>query len=130
MLSKINTASPTERMRLLAESFKKSVLIALKMVKKQELKETSFHDMNSWEKFNFVIDLPFDYARKITLPPCEPEKYEKKWACIFPIPGLIFLFFVAILKPELWFLYVGIPLGALFSFIIYRTSPEDKPPRY
>jgi hypothetical protein len=107
-------------MRLLAESFKSSVLIALKMLRKQELKETSFSDMNAWEKFSFVIDLPFDYARKLTLPPCEEEKYEKLWACIFPIPGLLFIFFVMTFKPALWYLYVGIPLGGLASIIIYK----------
>ncbi len=78
--------------------------------------------MTAWEKFNFVIDRPFDYARKITLPPCEEKKYERLWACIFPIPGLIFIFFVVTLNFHLWFLYIGIPIGGIISFAIYKNS--------
>ena len=46
----------------------------------------------------YVIDLPFDYMRKITMPPCEEEKYSKKWAAITPLPGLLFMIFVMYLK--------------------------------
>jgi hypothetical protein len=39
VLSKINTASPEKRIHLMAQTFKSTVLIVLKMHKKQEEKE-------------------------------------------------------------------------------------------
>lgn len=100
------------------------------MHRNQEEKEIEFKDMTAFGKICFITDIPFDYARKITLPPCEPEKYSKKWATIFPIPGLIFMFFAATLSPKLWWLYVSIPVGLAMSLAIHFTSPEDKPPKY
>lgn len=31
--------------------------------------------MSISEKIEFLIDAPFDYMRKVTLPPCEDDKY-------------------------------------------------------
>lgn len=74
--------------------------------------------------------MPFDYARKITLPPCEEEKYDKLWAMIFPIPGLFFFGFTCLLGVRLWFLYILLPIGLLATFIIFKTSPQKTPPKY
>jgi hypothetical protein len=46
----------------------------------------------------YVIDLPFDYIRKITMPPCEEEKYSKKWAAVTPLFGLLFIILVCYLQ--------------------------------
>jgi len=74
--------------------------------------------------------LPFDYVRKITLPPCEVEKYEKKWALIFPIPGIAFMIWIVTFPiPPIWIL-VAIPIGGILTLIIYCTSEEDKAPKY
>ena len=86
--------------------------------------------MSLWDKFNYVIDIPFDYARKITLPPCEVDKYDKMWAMIFPIPGLLFIFFTVTLKPDWWYLYIGVPIGLAITLIIWKTSPEKQIPSY
>ena len=68
-----------------------------KNIKKEE--EHEFHDMNIFEKVLFIIDQPFHYARKITLPPCEAENYEKTWAMVFPAPCLLFMLFAMTLNP-------------------------------
>jgi Ca2+/Na+ antiporter len=65
----------------------------------------------------------------LTLPPCEPEKYEKLWAVIFPAPGLLFILFAMFLEPKVWWLSV-VPVGLLVSFLIHRTSEESEPPKY
>jgi hypothetical protein len=52
----------------------------------------------------FIIDLPFDYMRKCTMPPCEEEHWSHKWAVIWPIPGLLFLIFTATLHPQWYWL--------------------------
>jgi sodium/potassium/calcium exchanger 6 len=100
------------------------------MQKKSDEKEQSFSGKTAFEKFNFIIDLPFDYARKITLPPCEPEKYSKFWATVFPGPGTLFMIFAAMLDPKPWWLYISIPVGIIGSAAIHLTSPADKPPKY
>jgi hypothetical protein len=48
---------------------------------------------------------------------------------VFPAPGILFMIFVAFLQPKLWWLYVSIPVGLLFTAIIYHTSEENKPPK-
>lgn len=80
-------------------------------------------------KIFFIIDRPFHYARKVTLPPCEPEKYEKLWAVIFPVPGLLFIAFTSTLSFRWWWL-ATIPIGLIMSFGIHKTSPESEPPNY
>jgi Ca2+/Na+ antiporter len=78
----------------------------------------------------FIMNLPFDYLRKITLPPCEEDKYEKLWAMIFPIPGIAFMMWIVSFPvPSVWTL-VAIPIGGIISLIIYFTSEEEKPPCY
>lgn len=49
--------------------------MALKNHKSLEGKEKDFEDKDLFEKISFITDIPFDYARKVTLPPCEHEKY-------------------------------------------------------
>jgi hypothetical protein len=38
-------------------------------------KKESFSEMSFSEKLEYIIDTPFDFMRKCTLPPCEDEKY-------------------------------------------------------
>jgi hypothetical protein len=45
--------------------------------------------MGCLDKILFVIDLPFDILRKITLPPCDENKYSKVLAVLFPGPGIL-----------------------------------------
>lgn len=85
--------------------------------------------MDNMGKFFFVIDRPFHYARKFTLPPCDPEKYEKLWATVFPAPGLFFIGIAATLSFQ-WWLLATIPIGLLFSYLIHRTSADTDPPKY
>lgn len=105
------------------------IYMAMKTKLKNEEREIEFNDLNFLDKILFIIDQPFDYARKVTLPPCEPEKYEKMWAVIFPAPGFLFIVFAIFLRPEFWWLYVG-AVGLVFSAIIFFTSPENEPPYY
>jgi hypothetical protein len=40
---------------------------------KKEEKEVEFADMGTVDKVLHVMEVPFAYVRKVTLPPCEPE---------------------------------------------------------
>lgn len=46
-----------------------------------EEKDETFAEMNWFQKILFIINVPFDYLRKITIPPCNKEEYNK-WYCI------------------------------------------------
>ena len=73
------------------------------------------------EKIEFIIDLPFYYLKKITLPPCEDDKYSKTWAMVFPAP-VLFIFALCIYWTfKLWMLIL-IPVGLLITLIIDKTS--------
>ena len=85
--------------------------------------------MSGLDKFLFILDRPFHYARKITLPPCEPENWEKMWATIFPVPGLLFIAFSITLAPKVWWLYT-IPFGVALSAYIHFYSEEKEPPSF
>jgi hypothetical protein len=72
--------------------FKSTVVLMMKL--KQSAKEdTPWDEMGIIDRTFFVIDQPFNYMRKITLPPCEEEKFDKRYATLFPIPGFLFLYF-------------------------------------
>ena len=38
-----------------------------------------------------VIDYPFDWLRKLTIPPCEEEHYNHKYTVLWPILGIPFI---------------------------------------
>ena len=40
------------------------------------------------------IDYPFLIIRKLTMPPCNENEYEKWWCIVWPIPGFIFSAYV------------------------------------
>jgi hypothetical protein len=129
-LTRINTASGHKKKNLLTSNFKALIYLAMKHKLVSEERDTEFSDMSLFDKVLFVIDLPFDYARKFTLPPCEKEKYEKKWAVIFPIPGLMFMMWIVTFPvPPIWILLL-IPIGGILSIIIYFTSEEKETPCY
>jgi len=44
------------------------------------------------DKVAFIVDQPFFYMRRLTLPPSEAEKFERLWGSIWPILGLPFIY--------------------------------------
>ena len=62
-----------------------------------EERDVEFNEMPILDKLLYILDIPFNYARKVTMPTCEPDNYDKFWCTLFPIPGLFFLFFTKIL---------------------------------
>lgn len=97
---------------------------------KNKEKETEFSELSAMDKVFYIINFPFDYMRKFTLPPCEPEKYEKIWAVIFPIPGIAFMIWIVCFPiPPIWIL-AAIPIGGIISLAIHFTSEDAKAPNY
>lgn len=125
----MNTLSGAKRIKLLTQQFRAIIYMAIKHRLKSEEKEASFESLSIIEKVLYITDVPFIYLRKITLPPCEAEKYEKIWAVIFPAPGLLFIVFACMLHPQIWWLAV-FAVGLLISLAIHYTAPEKEPPSY
>ncbi len=70
-----------------------------------------------------VIDWPFYWLRKLTIPPND-EHYDHNYLIIWPFLGL---FFIALnfIKPSLYYLAL-IPLALGLSYLFYKYKPESK----
>ena len=80
-----------------------------------------------------MILFPFDWARKLTIPPCEEEKYNKWLVIAWPFFGIPFLLWVFFKTPTLKWLYIGLPIIVVLSLFLYLTSrkaPAFQPPKY
>ena len=73
----------------------------------------------------FIIEFPLDWARKVTMPPCEAENYDNILCIIWPFPGIFF---------TLWALdmvnnknvYIGFSIALALSYFFYITQRELK----
>ena len=70
-----------------------------------EEEDKNWEDMDYKEKISYIVEFPFDWIRKITMPPSEAENYDKHLVIIWPFPGIIFI---------LW----GTQILTLFTFYI------------
>lgn len=97
----------------------------MKLNQKKEDEDTPWAEMSMLDKIIFIIDQPFLYMRKATLTPAESDKYEKKWACIAPVFGIVMCSMVLFYFPPWWVFPIIIPFGMAASGAIYMTSPEN-----
>ena len=54
-------------------------LVKLQQLRDKKEAEPSVSDMSIFEKIFFILDLPFVYVKKITIPPAEENEYNKIW---------------------------------------------------
>jgi len=40
------------------------------------------------EKLDLIIEFPFEWMRKLTIPPCEEEEYDNRLVIIWPLLGI------------------------------------------
>ena len=71
------------------------------------------------EKIIFIIDYPFDFLRKITIPPCEDDKFNKYQCWIFPIPACVFTCYVAFRTFNIELLIICLVVGSILSLIFF-----------
>lgn len=107
----------------------KFALIA-KFKYRQEQHEKPFSERSFLEKVNYIIDFPFEYLRKLTIPPCDDEKFSKTWFVLWPFPGLLLLAWIFTKSPSLLWIYVIVPLGIILMIVFYFTTPHNGKPRY
>lgn len=55
--------------------------------------ENPWNEMNIIQKiFYIIIDVPFDFLRRLTIPPSNDEQWDRRFAVVFPECSLIFFF--------------------------------------
>ena len=107
----------------------KMVLLA-KFKYRQEEHEKTFSERNYLGKLVFVIDFPFDIIRKLTIPPCEIEHFNKTWLVLWPFPGLFLVTWTFFGTFSLVWIYVLVPVCIILMAIFFFTCPENGIPKY
>jgi Ca2+/Na+ antiporter len=81
--------------------------------------------MSYFDRLLFLIESPLDWLRRITLPPCEPEKYEKILIITWPFPGLIFTIW-ALNMFSMANVWKASGLAFVLSYLFYATQRDLK----
>ena len=74
-------------------------------------------------KIDFIILFPFEVLRKLTMPPCEEDRYNKRYVIIWPFGGLLFALWSFHVEYIYW-LYLGLPLMIIISLAFYFTQQK------
>lgn len=81
---------------------------------------SSFSDLSLFYKIDFILLYPFEIVRKLTMPPCEEDSYNKKYVIIWPFGGIIFALWAFNVSYIYW-LYLGVPVMIIMSLAFYFT---------
>lgn len=84
-------------------------------------KQEGFSAKKGCDQFNHILEFPFEWIRKLTIPPCEGKHFDKWLNVAWPWLGLPTALMIMLNKlPDSWnWLYLVIP-AALWSFVMYR----------
>lgn len=96
--------------------------------------EDPWHELNWLQKIVYVlIDAPFDFLRRLTIPPANDEQWDRRFAVLFPICSIVFFFLVSGIidfteaPPVLFYILLGI--GLVASVAIFYTTKQQHAPR-
>lgn len=102
----------------------------MKLEKVREEKEKSFAELSFCDKIFFIIDYPFVYMLKITIPPAEEDSYSKLWCTLSITPSIVLAVLTLLDNAYWWMLYGLLPLGIVISLVVWFTYPNDKVKSY
>lgn len=95
--------------------------------------EDPWSEMNWLQKIIYIfIDVPFDFVRRITIPPSNDENWDRRFAMVTPFGAVIFFFLCSGMidftgpPPILFYILLGV--GLLFSLITYYTTKQQHAP--
>ena len=77
-----------------------------------------------------IIELPFVFFRKLTIPPADPAKYTKLDMLLWPIPGIFFLAWGIFGTPSYYWFYIIAPICVVVLIFVLLTTPETEVPGY
>ena len=101
-------------------------LMMIKMQIRKEKEETSFTDLSILEKIEFILDFPLVWLRKLTILPCESDKYDKRLTYVWPVFGTLILLYGVLKTPSMLWVYIGVPFGIISFIFLYVTQRNNK----
>ena len=123
--------------RILASRTKHKIVWSMvkmkKFLKKGVQGEESFSEMNIFKKLFFIlIDAPFDFIRRLTIPPTDNEVWNRRIATINPMFSIFFIFFtlqiLTFAKAPPYSFYIAEGVALILGIIIWFTTPLNKGP--
>ena len=130
---KNNSKNKRPKIQHLMHTFRLAGLLMLRIKKRHELNEKSFWERSLYEKILYIVDFPFEWARKLTMPPCEEDSYDKRLTYAWPFTGVLFFIFAFLKTPSMLWVYIGVPVciaSFLFFFLTQKDAPNDQVPKY
>lgn len=97
--------------------------------------EDPWEDMNAFQKAVFITcDAPWDFVRRLTIPPPCREMWFRKFGVIWPIPAVIFFFLSNSLLPfdaaPPFYFYICLGVGFVASCFFYCMTKPTTPPNW
>lgn len=78
--------------------------------------------------FNFVIEFPFDWIRKLTIPPCEAAHYDKWLVIVWPYFGIMVAQIIAMKAwPTTFEYFLYLPIALVWSITFYCIKGTQDP---
>ena len=78
-----------------------------------------------------IIDFPFVWLRKLTIPPVEEEEYDHRLTIAWPILGILFMVWVTTLSPSIdWLFIIPVAIALILFFSTYRPKTNNELPSY
>ena len=92
-------------------------------LKRKEVKESvkkEFKKKSCISKVMDIIDFPFMWVRKLTIPPCEESEYDNLLVIIWPFAGILSCVMIVTLKmPNEWVFMIYLPFAFLWAGCYY-----------
>lgn len=98
--------------------------------------EDEWSEMNALQKFLYIVlDIPWDFLRRITIAPCHEEMWYRKFAVVWPVPAIVFIYLTNGWIPfdgsafpiSFWIL---LAIAFVSSFVFYFTTHPTNPPKF
>jgi len=96
--------------------------------------EDPWKEMNILEKVIYIlVDIPFDFLRRLTIPPSNEDKWDRRFAVIFPPLSITCFFmmtgYIDFTGPPPIAYWILIGVGCLFSLITFYTTKQQHAPK-
>jgi Ca2+/Na+ antiporter len=111
------------------KSYQKVVEQKKKALRKEH-NEEKWQDKSFVHKLDFILELPFIYIRKFTIPPCEFDEFDNRWVILWPWLGIPVIAAISLNQfpnSQAWLYYV--PYACVWSgiFLYQQGWKEGRP---
>jgi hypothetical protein len=90
--------------------------------------------MDGFERILYIYEIPVNFVRDITIPPCEEEKWVKWKAIVCCLISPFFATFIlGFLDSEIGGVNISVvigPIGVVLGLIVWKTTHVNHPPAY